>query len=74
MNVFLQNAIRPELNLSYPLLMTLQEKVNYLSEDSPAAIFTQTYHHAASDSTPSTGHNELHQTGFQRRAGILHQW
>ena len=30
----------------------LQEKVNYLSEDFPVAIFTQTYHHAASDSTP----------------------
>jgi hypothetical protein len=25
----------------------LQEKVNYLSEDFPVAIFTQTYHHAA---------------------------
>lgn len=30
----------------------LQEKVNYLSEDFPVAIFTQTYHHASSDSTP----------------------
>lgn len=37
----------------------LQEKVNYLSEDFPVAIFTQTYHHAASDSTPFHWHNEL---------------
>ena len=29
----------------------LQEKVNYLSEDFPISIFTQTYHHAARDST-----------------------
>ena len=35
----------------------LQEKVNYLSEDFPVSIFTQTYHHAARDSTPSTGTN-----------------
>jgi len=40
----------------------LQEKVNYLSEDFPVAIFTQTYHHAAI------------KLGFRGRAGILHQW
>lgn len=37
----------------------LQEKVNYLSEDFPISIFTQTYHHAARDSTPFHWHNEL---------------
>ena len=37
----------------------LQEKVNYLSEDFPVSIFTQTYHHAARDSTPFHWHNEL---------------
>ena len=50
----------------------LQEKVNYLSEDFPVAIFTQTYHHAASDSTPFHWHNELQLNWVSRgRAGIL---
>ena len=40
----------------------LQEKVNYLSEDFPVAIFTQTYHHAASDSTPFHWHNAVSYT------------
>lgn len=46
----------------------LQEKVNYLSEDFPVAIFTQTYHHAASDSTPFHWHNELQLNWVQRES------
>ena len=33
----------------------LQEKVNYLSEDFPISIFTQTYHHVPGIQPPSTG-------------------
>ena len=54
-----QNAIRPELNLSYPLPMTCRKKSITCQNDFPVAIFTQTYHHAASDSTPFHWHNEL---------------
>ena len=46
----------------------LQEKVNYLSEDFPISIFTQTYHHAARDSTPFHWHNELQLNWFSRES------
>ena len=40
----IKNAIRPETEFQ---LSCDERKVNYLSEDFPISIFTQTYHHAA---------------------------